>query len=350
MNLSDNLIIKRRINISKVIDIFFPKDISKLISEYDYHLQGISCIFKHGFEQMHEIENIFVVKRSAYAINKEQLIVGINSGSDDYHLLTVWNLSNDKCDNKFQDPTCFYDAAVLPDGRIVSQSGYNSLKIWSTQTGKCDIIIETKHAFSVVSITVLSDGRIVTGSFDSTLKIFNSSSGNCDITLLGHNKSVQCVATLNNYPDPSGCCFGERVERIVSGSFDSTIKIWNSKTGVCDFTFYEHSGAVYCIAVLSDGRIISGSKDRTLKICNLQTGECNVTLKGHSDSVLCVAELPDGRVVSGSLDNTIKVWNVHTGKCDHTFTGHYDAVRRIVVLNDGRIISALDDNTIRIWS
>jgi hypothetical protein len=42
--LFDNLIVKRRKNITKVIVEFLPKDMSKLISNYDYHLEGMSYI------------------------------------------------------------------------------------------------------------------------------------------------------------------------------------------------------------------------------------------------------------------------------------------------------------------
>ena len=37
-----------------------------------------------------------------------------------------------------------------------------------------------------------------------------------------------------------------------------------------------------------DGRrVVSGSDDKTLKVWDVATGECVATLRGHSDSVRC---------------------------------------------------------------
>jgi WD40 repeat protein len=58
-------------------------------------------------------------------------------------------------------------------------------------------------------------------------------------------------------------------------------------------------------------RIVSGSSDNTLKVWDAQTGQETLTLKGHYDRVLSVSFSPDGkRIVSGSYDKTLKVWDI----------------------------------------
>jgi WD40 repeat protein len=78
--------------------------------------------------------------------------------------------------------------------------------------------------------------------------------------------------------------------------------------------------------VTADGkRVISGSDDNTVKVWNLETGEEPSTLSGHSDWVQAVAVTADGkRVISGSWDNTVKVWNLETGEEIATFIGDSD--------------------------
>ena len=45
-----------------------------------------------------------------------------------------------------------------------------------------------------------------------------------------------------------------------------------------------------CVAVFPDGlRLVSGSSDKTLKVWDVATGRCVATLKGHSGSVRCAA-------------------------------------------------------------
>ena len=44
------------------------------------------------------------------------------------------------------------------------------------------------------------------------------------------------------------------------------------------------------VAISPDGRrVVSGSDDNTLKVWDVATGECVATLKGHSDSVRSAA-------------------------------------------------------------
>ena len=85
-----------------------------------------------------------------------------------------------------------------------------------------------------------------------------------------------------------------------------------------------------------DGRrVVSGSLDKTLKVWDVETGECVTTLKGHSGCVNGVAVFPDARrVVTASTDKTLKLWGVAPVSVDlsklalvRTLKGHSDQVR-----------------------
>jgi WD40 repeat protein len=153
--------------------------------------------------------------------------------------------------------------------------------------------------------------------------------------LTGHTDSVSCVCVL-----PDG--------RVVSGSYDESLRLWNPDTGACERTLTGHTSVVSCVCVLPEGRVVSGSGDSTLRLWNPDTGACERTLTGHTHSVSCVCVLPDGRVVSGSYDSTLRLWNPDTGACERTLTGHTDCVVCVCVLPDGRVVSGSHDKTLRV--
>ena len=80
------------------------------------------------------------------------------------------------------------------------------------------------------------------------------------------------------------------------------------------------------MAFSPDGqRIVTGSYDRTAKVWEAASGQELLTLKGHSARILSVAFSPDGqRIVTGSDDETAKVWEAASGQELLTLKGHSD--------------------------
>ena len=198
-----------------------------------------------------------------------------------------------------------------------------------------------EHFDYVNSVSYSPDGKkIISGSDDNTIKIWDANTRQCLNTLEGHTFSVYSVAY-----SPDG-------KNIVSGSYDKTIKIWDANTGVCLKILKGHTSSVSSVAYSPDGtKIISGSDDKTIKIWDVNTGQCIKTLTGHSDLVRSVAFSHDGtKIISGSGDETIKIWDANTGQCINTLTGHSDLVRSVAFSHDGtKIISGSRDHTIKIW-
>ncbi|KAG9076716.1 hypothetical protein FRC06_009352 [Ceratobasidium sp. 370] len=149
--------------------------------------------------------------------------------------------------------------------------------------------------------------------------------------------------------------FSSDGRRIVSGSSDKTVRIWDAQTGAALLRpLRGHSNLVTFVAFSSDDRrIVSGSDDKTMRIWDAQAGAALLDpLRGHSDSVRSVAFSSNGRrIVSGSDDKTVRIWDAQTGAALlDPLRGHSDSVRSVEFSSNGRrIVSGSEDYTVRIW-
>ena len=113
-----------------------------------------------------------------------------------------------------------------------------------------------------------------------------------------------------------------------------------------------HTNVVYSASFSPDGsRVVSASWDNTIRIWDVSTGSVLTTLEGHTNWVISASFSPDGsRVVSASVDKTIRIWDVSTGSVLKTLGEHTASVNSAFFSPDGsRVVSVSDDGTIRIW-
>ena len=75
-------------------------------------------------------------------------------------------------------------------------------------------------------------------------------------------------------------------------------------------TLKPHTGNVLCLAVMNDGRLVSGSSDHSIIIYNKTTYQPDIIIKEHSGSVYCITQLSSGVLASCSGDKTIKLFNI----------------------------------------
>lgn len=215
---------------------------------------------------------------------------------------------------------------------IVSGSDDQTLKVWSSETGRCITTLEG-HTGGVWSSQLSPDDIVISGSTDRTLKVWKAHTGDLKYTLFGHTSTVRCLALDGDY--------------VVSGSRDTTLRLWDITKGTCKHIFMGHSQAVRCVEYKND-IIVSGAYDHLVMVWDARTGACCHALECHYSRIYSLQF--DGRTIaSGSLDSTICIWDAATGKLRHHLEGHQSLTSKMQ-LRGNLLVSANADSFCKVWN
>ena len=182
--------------------------------------------------------------------------------------------------------------------------------------GRCDTKVFRGHQNGVMCLQ-FDDQILATGSYDTTIKIWNIHSGKELRTLRSHTSAVRCLQFDDN--------------KLISGSLDNNVKIWNWRTGECLSTVTGHSGGVVGLH-FDASTLATGSTDNTVRIWNFDDKSATV-FRGHTDWVNSVMiDTASRTVFSASDDSTVKLWDLDSKTCIKTFEGHVGQVQQVVLL------------------
>lgn len=177
-------------------------------------------------------------------------------------------------------------------------------------------------------------------------------------------------------------CLQFDTDKILTGSDDTNINVYDTKTGALRATMEGHDGGVWALEYRGN-TLVSGSTDRSVRVWDIERAECTQVFHGHTSTVRClqivmpttVGRNADGTaavmpkeplIVTGSRDSNLRVWKLpkpedppffpsvnHFDDSDcpyyvRTLIGHQQSVRAIAAHGD-TLVSGSYDATVRVW-
>jgi RNA polymerase sigma factor (sigma-70 family) len=235
----------------------------------------------------------------------------IAAGGETNGPIELWDTATGKHLRKV--PTKDYKLAFSPDGKWFASAGRGGeVTLWDQATGTAKDALPLPPPakyFRPVCLAFSRDGKLLAAGGDGRPVIVWDFAARKEL----HRLPVGWATALLFSPDG----------RVLGTSANSTIRLWDLKTGRELHPREGHAGEVNGVAVSADGRVVaSGSwEDYTVRLWDRETGRQRRVLAGHTDYVRAIAPSPDGKTLfSGSGDGTIRQWDLASGDQLRAFT------------------------------
>ena len=189
------------------------------------------------------------------------------------------------------------------------------MNLWHIATGEPTGFCNEHHAH-IFNCHLADDGQIITASNDGTLRFWDASKSYV---------SRGCVAA--RWGVGTSCsAFNIDGSRIVTGSWDGTLFVTDTRNGDCLQELKTQRNAVLCVAFAPDGlSIAAATADGSLRIWDAATGECTRVLEAGQIYLnrfdncnvrpSCAFSSDSAHVVFGHSNVQPRLWNVATGEC-----------------------------------
>jgi hypothetical protein len=244
--------------------------------------------------------------------------------------------------------SCIRDVAAHGDDLLCTAEERGFISIWQRE-GEKDFVkhtgwVQDPHIhekgllFCVAAVPGAQDypeGTFITGGADKTARAF-SMGGVERVSLIGHTNCVNSVCTTLD-------------GRVVTGSWDGTIKVWEKGQATHSLTGHEYAVEVL---VLETGELVSASANKSIIIFDSNFKPIKTIPNAHDHAIRKLIKHPLGFASCGN-DGFLRVWSQRGDKLLE-IASHINAEPKFIYsltrLHSGEMVACGEDCSVRVWS
>jgi len=192
-----------------------------------------------------------------------------------------------------------------PNGKALASGSFDKeIFLWDVHGDCVNYNVLKGHGGAVLELHWTGDGlQIVSCSVDKTLHVWDAETGHRIRKLRDHTSFV------------NSCCPARRGPTIVSGSDDTTARMWDSRVRG-SVSVLPHKYAITSVALGDSGtanphQVLTGGLDNDIRVWDLRKNDVLFSLRGHTDTITGLRLSPDGSyVLSNAMDNSVRIWDI----------------------------------------
>ena len=293
---------------------------------------------------------------------------------------------------------------VVDVGRTVNPDSL--IRLTDVSTGREVVTFEDNKGIS--NLTFSPNGKTIAFSNHGNIRLWNTETdSNIDISLLARDdvhKAAHHVHGNGGFelppgmmphqmPQISALAFSPDGKKLISGTMEGNIQMWDTETGINLVSFTEqdpdsvkhrvekaapdatvattiapnmtlvttYQDPISTLAFSLDGKLLAGGSRKQIRLWNMETGNwgkgtTSINNRKEGREVFHGAEAlvfsPDGTIlINGDGNGRIQLWNTTTGDELTTLNGHTEGVETLRFSSDEKtLVSAGKDGTILLWN
>ncbi|KAL1494453.1 hypothetical protein ABEB36_010051 [Hypothenemus hampei] len=232
-----------------------------------------------------------------------------------------------------------YGAVFRSDGTLILSGGEEkNVKLFDVST-KSMLRLFKGHSAPVHRVAFIhKEPQIATFSDDKSIKVWDIPTENILHTFEGHNDYIRAGIVSPDVPNI-----------VLSGSYDNTVKMWDTRTDKEVMTM-DHKSPIESLLFMPSGGLFLSAGGTDIKIWDaLAGGRLRGSLAQHHKTVTCLRLASGGkRLLSGSLDRHVKIFDVSSFKVVHTLDFPNAILSLGVAPDDSTVAAGLVDGVIAV--